>query len=151
MEGNYLLPVFIHVRKMFGLTFRILSITRTWIENYLLFDSADTHLIDPLTSLATNHIENILPRSGEQLHRVLVRKIRNVKNMPVQLDCPTPILPKNLARMRFLELDPLELARQLSIMYCDGILKVNAHDLLLSHKHTAGGLKSMLSLSRKVL
>lgn len=132
------------------LKLRILCITRTWIENYLLLDTNDSNLIDPLMVLATNNIENILPRSGEQLHRVLVRKLRNVKNMPVQSECPNPILPKSLDRMRFLELDPVELARQLSIMYCDRISKVNAHDVLFSHKHMTGDLKSMLSLSKKV-
>ena len=107
-------------------------------------------MIDPLSSLADKHIHDLLPRSGDQLSRVLMRKIRNVKNIPIQLDCPSPLLPKNLSHMRFLELDTLELARQLSIMYCDGILKINAHDLLFYHKHVAGGLLFTLSLSKKV-
>jgi son of sevenless-like protein len=127
-----------------------MSITRKWIENYLLFGSADSNMIDPLTSLATKEIENMLPRSGEQLRRVLMRKIRNVKNMPIQKDCPIPILPRNLERMKFLELDPLVLARQLSIMYSDAIIKINNHELLFGHEHITGGLKSMLSLSKKV-
>lgn len=116
----------------------------------MLLESNDSNLIDPLIDLATNHIENILPRSGEQLHRILVRRLRNVKNMPVQLECPSPILPKNLDRMRFLELDPVELARQISIMYCDRISKMHAHDILFSHKQMTGDLKSMLSFTKKV-
>jgi hypothetical protein len=116
----------------------------------LLCDSADSHMIDPLNSLAKKHIDNLLPGAGDKLARVLMRKIRNVKNIPVQLDCPSPILPKNLSQMRFLELDPLELARQLSILYCDGILKINAHELLFCHKHVTGGLLFTLSLSKKV-
>lgn len=31
-------------------------------------------------------------------------------------DMPQPILPKNMKRLRFLDIDPLELARQLTIM-----------------------------------
>jgi son of sevenless-like protein len=148
-ESTYFRSLFMY-EVLIWLTYRIVSITRTWIENYLLFDSADSNMVDPLNSLATKDIENILPRSGDQLRRVLMRKVRNVKNMPVQQDCPSPILPKNLERMKFLELDTLELARQLSIMYGDGILKMNNHELLFAHEQITGGLKWMLSLSKKV-
>jgi son of sevenless-like protein len=44
---------------------------------------------------------------------------------------PTPIIPKNIKKLKFLDIDALEFARQLTIMECRLYCKIKATDCLI--------------------
>jgi hypothetical protein len=94
---------------------------KNWLENY--YNEEDEFILDKLQFFANTVIFDSSSFSAEQLNR-LIRKRREVddngghlkKLIPNATYGPMPIMPKNLQHIRLLDTDPLEIARQLSIM-----------------------------------
>lgn len=94
---------------------------KNWLENY--YNDEDEFILNKLQFFANTVIYDSSSFSAEQLNK-LIRKRRELdanggglkKLIPNTAYGPTPIMPKNIQQIRLLETDPLELARQLSIM-----------------------------------
>ena len=68
---------------------------------------------------------------------------------------PPPILPKNLSSFRLLDIDPLEIARQLTIMDFELFKKIKPHELLEKSQgkksiDTAPNVKAMINFTNQV-
>ncbi|KAI9487373.1 MAG: ras guanine nucleotide exchange factor domain-containing protein [Benjaminiella poitrasii] len=100
---------------------RVFNVMKNWLENY--YNDEDEFILNKLQFFANTVICDSSSFSAEQLNR-LIRKRRELdanggglkKLIPNTLNGPTPILPRNLQHIRLLDTDPLELARQLTIM-----------------------------------
>ncbi|KAI8970474.1 ras guanine nucleotide exchange factor domain-containing protein [Mycotypha africana] len=104
---------------------RVFNVLKNWLDLY--FHEDDSLLLDRLYNFTQTHIKKTLTFSNGQLESLIERR-RNpekyeeninggLKRMILTLpDPPEPILPKNMRRIRLLEVDPLEMARQLTIM-----------------------------------
>lgn len=91
---------------------------KNWLENY--YNEEDEFILNKLHIFANTVICDSSSFSAEQLNR-LIRKRREQdgvlkKLIPNNTNGPMPIVPKNLSHIRLLDTDPLELARQLTIM-----------------------------------
>ncbi|KAI8071443.1 ras guanine nucleotide exchange factor domain-containing protein [Gongronella butleri] len=100
---------------------RVFNVLKNWLENY--YDEEDEYILGRLEFFTNTVIRDASPFSADQLNR-LIRKRKEAdsnqaglkKLVPKTLSGPLPILPKNIMDIKLLEADPLEMARQLSIL-----------------------------------
>ncbi|KAG2202213.1 hypothetical protein INT47_002132 [Mucor saturninus] len=100
---------------------RVFNVMKNWLENY--YNDEDEFILNKLQFFANTVICDSSSFSAEQLNR-LIRKRRELSTnggglkrlIPNAMSGPVPIVPKNMQHIRLLDTDPLELARQLSIM-----------------------------------
>lgn len=104
--------------------FRVLNILKAWLELYWMEsdDATNKALLERILAFAKNtHISTKIPlakvlaniveqrmKGGETSSKKLVLTLTN--------SCPPPILPKNMKKLKFLDIDPMEFARQLTII-----------------------------------
>ncbi|KAG2234546.1 hypothetical protein INT48_007359 [Thamnidium elegans] len=100
---------------------RVFNVMKNWLENY--YNDEDEFILNKLQFFANTVICDSSSFSAEQLNR-LIRKRRELdanggglkKLIPNAMSGPMPIVPKNMQHIRLLDTDPLEVARQLTIM-----------------------------------
>ena len=104
--------------------FRVLNIIKTWLEQYWMEtdDGSSQELLERMLAFAkSTHTTTKIPlakalaavidqrlKGGESLSKKLVLTLTN--------SAPPSILPKNMKKLKFLDIDPREFARQLTIM-----------------------------------
>lgn len=93
---------------------------KTWLENY--YNAEDHVILGRLEFFTNTVIRDASPFSADQLNR-LIRKRKELdandglkKLVPNALTGPLPIMPKDITRISLPDVDPLELARQLTLM-----------------------------------
>ncbi|KAI1315604.1 hypothetical protein EDD11_000614 [Mortierella claussenii] len=110
-------------KKLTPIRLRVFNIMKTWLEVYFLEDEADdkealamikefsgsTAMKDTMSFAAVQLIKLVEKR--EQSEGAFRKMVLNLSTQ-----APQPITPRNLKKIKFLELDPLEFARQLTIM-----------------------------------
>ncbi|KAG0366374.1 hypothetical protein BGZ54_005430 [Gamsiella multidivaricata] len=110
-------------RKLTPIRLRVFNIIKSWLENYYLEDEAEDRQILPKIKefSGSTLVRDTMNFAALQLIKLVEKREtsdgafrRMVLNLTTQ--APQPITPRNLKRIRFMDLDPLELARQLTIM-----------------------------------
>lgn len=93
---------------------------KTWLENY--YNEEDEFVLGRLEFFTNTVIRDASSFAADQLNR-LIRKRRELdvkgglkKLVPNTIPTPLPIMPKDITRITLLDIDPVELARQLTIM-----------------------------------
>lgn len=93
---------------------------KIWLENY--YNDEDQFILNRLEFFTNTVIRDTSPFSADQLNRLIrMRKDQDAngglkKLVPNTLPGPMPILPKDITRLTLMEIDPTELARQLTNM-----------------------------------
>ncbi|KAG2224349.1 hypothetical protein INT45_006749, partial [Circinella minor] len=108
-------------RKQKLIRLRVFNVMKNWLENY--YNDEDEFILDRLEFFTSTVIRDASGFSADQLNRLILKR-REIdaddglkKLVPNNMAGPTPILPKAVTpQMTLLDTDPLELARQLSIM-----------------------------------
>ncbi|KAI8997908.1 ras guanine nucleotide exchange factor domain-containing protein [Gaertneriomyces semiglobifer] len=110
-------------QKLTPVRLRVFNVLKNWLENYALdTDSNDVLAVDMVRVFAEETMKEVMASAAAQLLRILNKMTLNGGNASTRKlvqnnrECPPPILPRNLNRIKFLELDPLEVARQLTVM-----------------------------------
>jgi hypothetical protein len=119
--GNDILVTIYYYRASNLDSISVFNVMKNWLENY--YNDEDEFILNKLQFFANTVICDSSSFSAEQLNR-LIRKRRELdanggglkKLIPNAMNGPTPIIPKNMQHIRLLDTDPLELARQLTIM-----------------------------------
>ncbi|PWN34271.1 ras GEF [Meira miltonrushii] len=108
-------------KKQRPIRFRVFNVLKSWLESHFQEDEDEEHMkrirafaLDemahsPAMNMPANLLLRIIERrsgTGEQMKITMV--------MPAS--APPPILPKNFRKIKFLDIDPLEMARQLTLM-----------------------------------
>ncbi|KAI8584512.1 hypothetical protein K450DRAFT_216708 [Umbelopsis ramanniana AG] len=100
---------------------RVFNVLKNWLETY--FIEEDSMSLERLHKFTNSTIRDTLSFSADQLDKLI--KIRQetdeqggLRKMVLNLGvtAPAPIVPKNLKRLKLTDIDPLELARQLTIL-----------------------------------
>jgi hypothetical protein len=106
-------------RKQIPIQFRVFNIIKQWLES--VYQESDIEVLKklrafvestmsiPLTNTAPL-LKLIEKREKKATEATLRKLVRNLKQ-----ETPPPIMPKRMDRLRFIDIDPLELARQLTI------------------------------------
>ncbi|KAI9258259.1 ras guanine nucleotide exchange factor domain-containing protein [Sporodiniella umbellata] len=109
-------------KKLKLVRLRVFNVLKNWLELY--YNEDDSVLLDRLMHFIETHIRNTLKFSNGQLEQLINKRKEGVpmeqvglKKMVLSLPAPPePIYPKNRKQVRLLEIDTLEIARQLTIM-----------------------------------
>ncbi|KAF9116944.1 hypothetical protein BGX27_008092 [Mortierella sp. AM989] len=110
-------------KKLTPIRLRVFNIIKSWLENYFLEDEADDR--EALSMIkefsGSTAMKDTMSFAAVQLIKLVEKREQSegafrkmVLNLTTQ--APQPITPRNLKKIKFLELDPLEFARQLTIM-----------------------------------
>ncbi|KAG0043233.1 hypothetical protein BGZ83_011691 [Gryganskiella cystojenkinii] len=124
-------------RKQTPIRLRVFNIIKSWLESHYQEDVAeDREMLQKIKAFSESHVlRETMGFAAVQLIKLVEKREtsdgslrRMVLNLTTQ--APTPILPRNLKRIRFMDLDPLELARQLTIMEAALYNRVKPTELL---------------------
>ena len=111
-------------KKQKPIRFRVVNILKSWFDNYWMENNDPTsrQLLQRVYSFAKDSIATTnTPGSGPLMHAV-EQRLRGQDNTAKKLvptpstSAPTPIIPKNMKKMKFLDIDATEFARQLTII-----------------------------------
>ena len=110
-------------KKQKPIRFRVVNILKSWFDSYWMEnnDDASNELLRRVYSFAKDSIATSNTPGSQPLMTSVERRIKGhdpTKGLvPTQTSSmPTPIMPKNMKKLKFLDIDPTEFARQLTII-----------------------------------
>ena len=110
--------------KQKPIRFRVVNILKSWFDNYWMEnnDQAGNHLLSRVYSFAKDSIATTGTPGSGPLMTVVEQRMRgqdtSAKRLVLTLNTstPVPIMPKNMKKLKFLDIDATEFARQLTII-----------------------------------
>ncbi|KAL1924796.1 uncharacterized protein VTP21DRAFT_4450 [Calcarisporiella thermophila] len=148
-------------KKQKPIRLRVFNVMKTWLENHYM-DESDARVLPMLREFASGPMLEQMPTAAEQLIKLIDRRMANplgrVRKMVAKSGATVPpsIVPKNLRKIKFLELDPLELARQLTLMDSKLYNKIKPTECLnkawsmLENEEVAENIKSLIGQSNQM-
>ncbi|KAK3698732.1 cell division cycle-related protein [Vermiconidia calcicola] len=111
-------------KKQKPIRFRVVNILKSWFDNYWMepHDETSQQLIQRVYQFAKDTVHSTATPGAGPLLTAIEQRMRGqdasskrlVLTMNTQL--PAPVLPKNMKKLKFLDIDALEFARQLTII-----------------------------------
>jgi len=125
-------------RKLRPIRFRVVNILKSWLDNFWMEDNSDETkvLIRDMFNFARDTIKTAeTPGSGPLmalLDQRLAGKDFGGRRMvqTVNQNTPPPIMPKNMKKLKFLDIDVVEFARQLTIIESRLYAKIKSTECL---------------------
>lgn len=118
-------------KKQKPIRFRVVNILKSWFDNYWMEgnDEASQQLMQRVQAFAKDQVQSTGTPGAGPLMTAIEQRMRGEnapgKRLILTLNSqstPTPIVPKNIKKLKFLDIDALEFARQLTIieskLYC---------------------------------
>jgi son of sevenless len=118
--------------------FRVVNTIKTWLEQYWMEnnDEASRALLDRIAAFTSSSIAGAKVPGATQITTVIDQRKKgqdtSAKRLVLTLNnsAPQPILPKNMKKLKFLDIDPLEFARQLTVIESRLIGKIKPNECL---------------------
>ncbi|KAJ3309596.1 hypothetical protein HDV04_005916 [Boothiomyces sp. JEL0838] len=152
-------------KKLSPIQQRVCNTLKTWIENYWI-NRFDEVCLDDVHDFANGVIMETQPALATQILGLVTTMINSdvygtpfmsskTKKIIKPEEYQPPILPKNLKRFSVLDLDPLELARQLTILFSSIFIKIQPVELMnqefaKKYSNIAVNVRAMSDVSNKV-
>lgn len=118
-------------KKQKPIRFRVVNILKSWFEHYWMeeHDDSSQQLMQRVYAFAKETVASTSTPGAGPLMTAIEQRMRGQdatsKRLVLTLNTastPTPIIPKNIKKLKFLDIDALEFARQLTIiesrLYC---------------------------------
>ncbi|KAI0235731.1 hypothetical protein L0F63_005550 [Massospora cicadina] len=144
-------------KKLTPVRLRVFNIMKLWLESYYN-EGEDAVGLETLRQFACTTMNEVMPKASMLILQLISKRressdaaLRKMVRNPRY--APPPLLPKNLAKIRLLDLDPLEIARQLTIMDSNYYNKIKPTEFLnksWSRKDNNGYVNIMTEMSNKV-
>ncbi|GAA6010375.1 hypothetical protein JCM11491_006292 [Sporobolomyces phaffii] len=105
-------------QKLRPIRARVANLLKAWVREHMEHEEMNLDLLRRIRDFATNTMLEkgqslqICKSVDERMQGVAPRTVGNLAPGPL----PSPIIPRNLKKIKFLDIEPLELARQLTIM-----------------------------------
>ena len=126
-----------HEKKQIPIRLRIVNVMKSWIDTYWMEgnDPASVDLIDNMYSFARDTVAGSDTAGWKPLLTVIEQRMRGEdigakKLVPTEVPTPAPLLPKNMKKLKFTDIDPTEFARQLTIIESKLYGKIKPHECL---------------------
>ena len=111
-------------KKQKPIRFRVVNILKSWFDNYWMEgnDEEARILIQRVYNFAKDHVATTSTPGAAPLMTAVEQRSRGpdmpTKRMVLTLNAqtPQPILPRHMKKLKFLDIDPTEFARQLTII-----------------------------------
>lgn len=125
-------------RKQKPIRFRVVNILKSWFDHFWMEPNDEVHmdLLRRVHAFTKDSIATTKTPGSPTLLAVIEQRLRgqdtNVKRLvPTQnTPAPPPIIPKNMKKLKFLDIDPTEFARQLTIIESRLYSKIRATECL---------------------
>ena len=111
-------------KKQKPIRFRVVNILKSWFDSYWMEgkNEASTELLRRVYAFAKDSVATSSTPGTGPLISVIEQRLKGHDPTPKRLvpnlngQAPTPIVPKNMKKLKFLDIDPTEFARQLTII-----------------------------------
>lgn len=111
-------------KKQKPIRFRVVNILKSWFDNYWMEPSEDAsqQLMQRVYAFAKDTVQSTSTPGAGPLMTAIEQRMRghdaSSKRLVLTLNAqaPAPIIPKNMKKLKFLDIDALEFARQLTII-----------------------------------
>ncbi|KAK2762933.1 hypothetical protein FQN53_007415 [Emmonsiellopsis sp. PD_33] len=111
-------------QKQVPIRIRVVNILKNWFENYWMEpnDDANMRLLQKVYAFVKESVAQTKTPGSQQLLSLIDQRMRGQDTTAKRLvptisaNTPSPIIPKNMKRLKFLDIDPTEFARQLTIV-----------------------------------
>ncbi|KAF2762857.1 ras GEF [Pseudovirgaria hyperparasitica] len=131
-------------KKQKPIRFRVVNILKSWFDTYWMegYDDDARVLIQRVYNFAKDHVAKTSTPGAGPLIAAVEQRLRGQdapsKRMVLTMSTqtPPPILPKHMRKLKFLDIDPLEFARQLTIIESRLYGKVKPAECLNKIWHT---------------
>ncbi|KAI9484954.1 ras guanine nucleotide exchange factor domain-containing protein [Zychaea mexicana] len=98
---------------------RVFNVFKHWVEHYMSVEE-DQGVLSDLLEFTNTTLRASISFSANQLERLIRRRLDSdpLRKFVVMQprEQPTPLLPRNVKKFRLLDIHPLEMARQLTVM-----------------------------------
>ncbi|KAI8088828.1 ras guanine nucleotide exchange factor domain-containing protein [Halteromyces radiatus] len=150
-------------KKLKLVRLRVFNVIKSWLDSYYL-EEEDRGMLPTLLNFSETVIRESMQFGAEQLGKAIQKRMdaedsSQLRKMTLNVrttEMPPAILPKNMKRLRFLEIDPLELARQLTVMDSKLYSRIKPVECLDKNwgradaQHTAANVKASIEYSNQV-
>lgn len=106
-------------KKQTLIRFRVSTVLKSWLESHFYNGEDERHLdrIEAFSHQELSQADGLKHASALLLRLVERRRGKNdqIRKMTLSVSAPSSIVPKNLRKMKFMDIDPLEMARQLTL------------------------------------
>lgn len=154
-------------RKQKPIRFRVVNISKSWFEHFWTEPNDDFNMdiLRRVHAFTKDSITTTKTPGSPQLMAVIDQRLRGQDTtakrlVPTQATAaPTPIIPKNMKKLKFLDIDPLEFARQLTIIESRLYSKIRPTECLnktwqkkiaTNESEPAGNVKSLILHSNQL-
>ena len=111
-------------QKQKPIRFRVVNILKSWFDNYWMegSDEASQQLMQKVYNFAQDTVQSTSTPGAGPLMTAIEQRMRGQdatsKRLVLTLNAqaPAPVIPKNMKKLKFLDIDALEFARQLTII-----------------------------------
>ncbi|KAI7181203.1 guanine-nucleotide dissociation stimulator CDC25, partial [Hortaea werneckii] len=111
-------------KKQKPIRFRVVNILKSWFDNYWMETNDETaqQLMQRVYAFAKDTVQSTSTPGAGPLLTAIEQRLRgqdaSSKRLVLTLNsqAPTPIIPKNMKKLKFLDIDALEFARQLTMI-----------------------------------
>lgn len=125
-------------RKQKPIRFRVVNILKSWFDHFWMEPNDETNmeLLRRVHAFTKDSIATTKTPGAPALLAVIEQRLRGQDTtakrlVPTQsVASPTPIIPKNMKKLKFLDIDPTEFARQLTIIESRLYSKIRATECL---------------------
>lgn len=125
-------------KKQAPIRLRIVNVLKQWVELYWMEgnDNASQELISRMYNFAKDTVAQSNTPGWKPLLNVIEQRSRGEDTSAKKLvqtpttQTPLPILPKNMKKLKFTDIDPTEFARQLTIIESRLYAKIKPHECL---------------------
>ncbi|PWY99569.1 hypothetical protein BCV70DRAFT_223969 [Testicularia cyperi] len=108
-------------KKQVPIRLRVFNVLKSWLETHF-YEGEDDIYLEQVRKFAVEEMGEAASMKAPSQHllRLVERRQgegeQQIRKMVLPHSAPPPILPKNIKKLKLLEIDPLELARQLTLI-----------------------------------
>ncbi|KZT73841.1 ras GEF [Daedalea quercina L-15889] len=122
--------------------FRVLNILKTMVTDEGVLEKSDMYILGPMKEFVSN--EDVVNIAAAKQLLILIERSQKGGEMPVKITTvpiapPAPYLPRNPRNMKLLDIDPIEIARQLTLMEFAMYKKIRSMECLMRSKASKPG------------
>ncbi|KAI9307840.1 hypothetical protein BJ944DRAFT_274461 [Cunninghamella echinulata] len=150
-------------KKLKLVRLRVFNVIKSWLDSYYI-EEDDRFMLPNILEFSEKVIRESMQFGAEQLGKAIQKRMNvedssQLRKMTLNVrtvQIPPTILPKNLKKLRFLDIDPLELARQLTVMDSKLYIRIKPVECLdknwgrADSQDTAANIKASIEYSNQV-
>ncbi|KAJ2999155.1 hypothetical protein HDV02_003444 [Globomyces sp. JEL0801] len=139
---------------------RVYAVLKAWLEYHIQDTPEDRLILDELEIFSETVMKPYMAISSQTISRLIEkRKMHGLKPFRTTLQgnrdkAPLPILPKNVRKFKLFEIDPLELARQLTIIESQLFQNIETMEFLAKSwglaNFTSPNVEEMISMANQI-